>query len=152
MCSRVSSAKPITIGYVCQRQLVFHKRGDDGSAKADAAFTAIPTDRVWGVVYRLHQEEKPVLDQHEFLGIGYDQEEVDVVLEDGPLRAPLYVARRDAIDPLLLPYSWYHDYIIHGASQHRLPDSYIDFLRGFESLVDSDSARHERNRQLIELR
>jgi len=150
MRSRVPTATPVTIGYVGQRKLVFHKRSNDGSGKADAAFTPCPTDRVWGVVYRLHEEQKPVLDQHEFLGIGYDEEEVNVVHENDSLRAWMYVARRDAIDPSLLPYSWYLDYIVHGACQHRLPESYIDYLTSFESLVDPDSARYARNRRLID--
>jgi len=46
MRSRVPSAEAVTIGYVGQRQLVFHKRSSDGSAKADAAFTAVPVLRL----------------------------------------------------------------------------------------------------------
>ena len=61
MRSRVPSAKPVTIGYVCERRFVLHKRSDDGSAKADAAFTAVSTDRVWGVVYRLHREDASMI-------------------------------------------------------------------------------------------
>lgn len=150
MRTRVPSAKPIASGYVGHRQLVFHKRSEDGSAKADAVFTAVSTDRLWGVVYRLQSEEKPALDRHEFLGVGYDQEEVNVVVEDGSLTAWMYVARRSAIDPALLPYSWYLDYIIHGANEHQLPDSHIDCLMDFESLADPDSTRHARNRRLID--
>ena len=150
MWGRVPTAIPATIGFTSQRKLVFHKRSDDGSGKADAAFTAVPTDRLWGVVYRLRREDKSVLDQYEFLGIGYNQEKVNVVLEEGSLEAWIYVARREAIDPSLRPYSWYLDYIIHGACQHRLPDKHIDYLRSFDSLIDLDSARRARNRQLIE--
>lgn len=150
MRSRVPSAQPVTIGYVRERRLVFHKRSHDGSAKADATLTAVSTDRIWGVVYRLPQHEKPVLDRHEFLGIGYDQEEVEVVVENGTLRAWMYVARREAIDPSLLPYTWYRDYLLHGARQHGLPASYIDFLKSFDSLPDPDTARRARNRRLID--
>jgi gamma-glutamylcyclotransferase len=147
--ARVPSANPVASGYVGHRQIVFHKRSEDGSAKADAAFTAVSTDRVWGVVYRLASEEKPTLDQHESLGVGYDQEEVNVVLEKGSIQAWMYVARRDAIDPSLVPYSWYLGYVIQGAYEHQLPESHIDYLMGFQSRVDPDSARHARNRQLI---
>ena len=51
MHSRVSTARPVTIGYVRQRRFELHKRSVDGSAKADAVFTASPDDRVWGVFY-----------------------------------------------------------------------------------------------------
>lgn len=149
MRSRASSASPVTIGYVSQRKLVFHKRSDDGSAKANAVYTASSNDRVWGVVYQLHQHQKPLLDQHEFLGIGYDEEAVEVVHENGVLLAWMYAARQNAIDSSLLPYSWYHELIIHGACQHGLPKQYIDHLRGFDSLLDPDAARNSANRRLI---
>ena len=149
MHSRVSTATPVTIGYVSQRKLVFHKRSDDGSAKADAVLTASRNERVWGVVYQLQKHEKPLLDRHEFLGIGYDQETVEVVHEKGTAQAWMYVARPTAIDTSLLPYAWYHDLIVHGAWQHGLPERYVDYLRSFDSLVDPDATRQAENRRLI---
>lgn len=149
MRSRACPASPVAVGYVSRHAFVFHKRSDDGSAKADAAYTDSLKDRVWGAVYSLHQHQKPLLDQHEFLGIGYDEKTVEVVHENGVLQAWMYVARQDAIDSSLLPYSWYHDLIIHGACEHRLPIRYIDRLREFNSLLDPDAARHSANRRLI---
>jgi len=151
MKSRVSTACPLTIGYVEQRQLRFHKRSIDGSAKADAAFTAVPGDRVWGVVYRLSPDEKPELDKHEFLGVGYDQELVAVNSKNGSIKAWMYVARRNAIDETLKPYSWYCEYIIAGARQHRLPFCYIGNLMDVKTTVDPDLKRHTHNRQQIDL-
>ena len=151
MLNRVPSACPVAIGHVEQRQLRFHKRSVDGSAKADAAFTGVPEDRVWGVVYRLSPDEKPELDKHEFLGIGYDQELVEVTTSSGSIDAWMYVARHDAIDQTLKPYAWYHDYVIVGAQQHRLPFCYIYNLMRVETTLDPDRERHEQNRQLINL-
>jgi len=148
--ARVPSATPVVNGYVGEHAFAYHKRGEDGSAKADAAFTGCPADRVWGVVYRMHQGDKTILDDHEFLGVGYDEHEVDVVVEKRTIRAWVYVARCEAIDPSLLPFSWYHDFVIQGAKQHHLPNIYIEQLRSFESVVDPDSVRHERNRSLID--
>ena len=150
MRSRVSTATLETVGYVRQRKLVFHKRSDDGSAKADAPLTDSPTDRVWGVVYRLPSHKKPLLDQHEFLGVGYDEEMVDVGHENGVVRAWMYVARPDAINASLLPYSWYHDFVILGAREHRLPERYIDYVRTFNTLDDPDAVRHSANRRLVQ--
>ena len=150
MLVRVPSACPVAIGYVGQRQLRFHKRGVDGSAKADAAFTGVPNDRVWGVVYRLATSEKPALDQHESLGIGYDQELVTVSTSHGSIDAWMYVARRESIDKTLKPYSWYYDYVIVGAQQHRLPFCYIRTLMRVETTVDPDLKRQEHNRQHID--
>lgn len=150
MRSRAASAEVITTGYVEQRLFVFHKRSIDGSAKADAAVSDVSTERVWGVVYRVHKDDKRTLDECEFLGTGYDEEEVEVVLKDGSMRAWMYVARREAIDPLLLPYTWYHDYIIHGALDHGLPESYVEHLMRYDSRLDPDAARHATNRRVIE--
>ena len=151
MICRVSTAIPVAMGYVEQRQLRFHKRSDDGSAKADATFTGVPSDRVWGVVYRLSRDEKPELDKHEFLGIGYAQELVAVSIKNGSIKAWMYVARPDAIDETLRPYSWYCDYIIAGARLHRLPFCYIGNLMGIETTVDPDFQRQEQNRQHIDM-
>ncbi len=62
----------------------------------------------------------------------------------------MYVAKRNAVDPSLLPYSWYHDYIIYGVCEHQLPDSYVEILKSFESLADPDSARHDQNRRVMD--
>ena len=76
MRDRVPSATVITTGYVMQRRLAFHKRSEDGSAKADAAFSSRRSQRVWGVVYQLPRREKAQLDAFEYLGVGYDQHRV----------------------------------------------------------------------------
>jgi gamma-glutamylcyclotransferase len=149
MCSRVAGATVVATGYVCHRQFAYHKRGVDGSAKADAVFTGRGSDRIWGVVYRLAPDEKQILDRHETLGVGYDHEQVEVIAEERICQAWIYVARREAIDARLLPYSWYHKLVIHGAEQHRLPQPYIEQLRQFQSIKDPDAARHDRNRRLI---
>lgn len=150
MLFRVPTACPVAIGYVEQRRLRFHKRSVDGSAKADAAFTGVQGDQVWGVVYQLSPDEKPQLDKHEFLGIGYDQELVAVTTIQGSIEAWMYVARSDAIDETLMPYSWYYDYVIAGAQQHRLPFCYIRNLMSVKTTVDPDRKRHEHNRQHID--
>ena len=148
MRSRVPSAEPITIGYVAERHIAFHKRSIDGSAKADASYTADPSDRVWGVIYRIHARETPVLDRHEFLGIGYDREQIGVVTEHGAtVAAWMYVALSGAIDRSMRPYSWYLEFIVRGAHQHRLPLCYIAALHGTESDNDPDPSRDEMNRR-----
>ena len=148
--SRVSTALPVTVGYVRQRKFTFHKKSVDGSSKADAAFAEASDECVWGVVYRLSVQQKRVLDTYVFLGIGYDEERVDVVHETGRVQAWMYVARRSAIDSTLRPYSWYRDLIVAGALQHRLPEQYIHYLRSFEAIVDPDDRRHSANPRLID--
>ncbi len=149
MQSRVPTAMAVTIGYVSHRKLAFRKRSEDGSAKADAVSTPSRNDRVWGVVYRLEKREKPLLDRHEFLGIGYDQDMVEVVHEEGTVQAWMYVARSTAVDTSLFPYVWYHDLVVYGAFQHGLPKRYVDYLKSFASVVDPDATRQAENRRLI---
>jgi gamma-glutamylcyclotransferase len=147
--SRVASARVLWTGYVCQRRFAYHKRSIDGSAKANSIFTGHDADRTWGVVYQISLEEKGSLDRYETLGVGYDHEQVDVIVGDAVQTAWIYVARREAIDESLKPYSWYHRFVVHGAREHRLPQSYIDQLKRFESIRDPDTDRHDRNRRLL---
>ena len=150
MRSRVPSAEPISIGYVAGRRIAFHKRSNDGSAKADASYTADPNDRVWGVIYRVHARETPILDRHEFLGIGYDRNQIGVVTPLGTtVTAWMYVARSDAIDRSIRPYFWYLEFIVTGAHQHRLPLCYIKSLRSTECDNDPDPSRYEMNHRMM---
>ena len=160
--ARVASARPLSVGYVEERRLIFHKRGRDGSAKADALFTGVAADRVWGVVFSIRRDELPILDRYE---AGYDLEEVTVsstrgIAESGDndiavsstsrtVRAITYVANRKRIDPSLKPFSWYHGFVMHGAREHGLPAEYLQALEMIEAIADTDHLRHKRNLQLI---
>lgn len=150
MRARCPSASPIAIGFVSQRRLVFHKRSIDGSAKADAVLTSLEEDRVWGVVYRINAMEKLILDEYESLGIGYDLESVLVASDDErKLGALMYVARGEMIDSSLQPYSWYVDFVVSGARQHRLPWCYINVQLKVATIADPDMDRENRNRQIL---
>ena len=149
MRSRVPSADIVAVGYVSGRQLLFHKRSVDGSAKADAFYSGDPVHRVWGVVYRMDAAGKRVLDQFEQLGVGYDQQQVDVDVDGSPVPAWIYTACPAAIDRSLRPYRWYRDFVLYGAFQHRLPFCYIANHVNVESTRDPDVSRRNENAQLI---
>ena len=151
--ARVPSAVPEGIGYVGRYKLAFHKRSVDGSAKADAVFTDQANDRIWGAVYRIHPDEQPVLDKYEFLGVGYDRVNVDVVTAgETSIQAWMYVARPSAIDSSLRPYCWYVEYVLRGAYRHRLPLCYILKLHLIETLRDPDPDRLASHQPLISRR
>ena len=118
MRDRIAAAAVVDTGYLVGRRLAFHKRGIDGSAKANAAFTGSEADRVWGVIYRIAHRDNVVLDRIESVGSGYDRDEVEVVTQDRCLPVYIYCARAEAIDESLRPYSWYHKLVLHGALQH----------------------------------
>ena len=60
-----------------------HKRGYDGSAKADARWTGKSTDAMWGVVRRVPGLSKSELDRCEGVGVGYDCTTATAELVDG---------------------------------------------------------------------
>ena len=146
--ARIPAAEAIATGYVTHRRLAFHKLGHDGSGKANAVYTGDAADRVWGVVFRLPGHDKPKLDEFE---IGYDDEQVVVI--DGSLEivARTYVAQESVVDDSLIPFDWYHRFVIHGARQHGLPDEYIGQLQEMTSVADSDLDRVQLNARIIEL-
>ena len=144
--ARAASAIPIAIGYVSRRKLVFHKRGADGSAKADAAYTGSDGDRVWGVVFSLTRQHMSVLDDHES---GYGVDQVAVIAKSETLSASIYVARAQSIDASLEPYCWYHRFVLYGALEHRLPSTYVERLKTIKTVTDRDKARHQMNSQFL---
>lgn len=150
MRARVASAEPIATGYVSSRRLAFHKRSVDGSGKADAAVSNNPSDRVWGVVYSLTEDEKRILDGYEFVGVGYDCESVTVHTSQESIQASIYTARSEAIQADLNPYTWYLQFVVLGAIANRLPADYVQSLRQIISDIDQDHERHLQNMRLTE--
>jgi len=143
---RVAGARPLTTGYVRERRLTFHKRGADGSAKADATFTGQSSDRVWGVVFAMHRSEKQTLDKYEG---AYNSELAVVCVEGGELEVSIYVAEEAAIDRSLRPYAWYHRFVIAGAEEHRLPEDYVQRIQRQPSVTDPDRERRQQALQLL---
>lgn len=150
MLARVPGAAVVAAGFVPGRRFVFHKRSVDGSAKADALCTGDEADRVWGVVYDVPRHQKPQLDTCEFLGTGYDEHELQVHLAaGGPLHCRAYIARTEAIDAMLKPYTWYKSLVLHGARAHALPNAYIEILERYEAVIDPDQRRHQEHMRLL---
>ncbi len=131
-------------------RLVFHKRGADGSAKADAWYTGRDGDVVWGVVYGLTAEQKLRLDRFE--GAGYRTADVPLERVAPPRQALGYVAVDEYIDPSLVPFKWYRDLVIAGAYQWGLPAAYIEFLETHPAQRDPDRRRERRHMAVLQTR
>ena len=142
ICARVASAQAVTTGYITHRCLAFQKRGQDGSAKADAMRTRHVSDRIWGVVFSLTDADKQVLNDFER---GYDEERVIVFGKHGEFSASMYVAQADLIDAALKPYCWYHHCVVQGAVEHQLPAAYIQQLQSHRFVIDHDEDRKRRH-------
>jgi hypothetical protein len=145
MTHRVPSARKIDIAHLSKHTICFHKRGwKDRSGKCNAFLTGSPYDGVLGVVYEILQSDKRTLDEREGLGNGYEVKDIQVCSESGEYTAFTYIANETHIDESLSPFTWYRDYVIHGALYHKLPEKYIDVLRAVKAIEDSDRARVEK--------
>jgi gamma-glutamylcyclotransferase len=143
---RVPSAKKVGVGILEMHDLKFHKiSNNDGSAKCDACETGNPEHKLYGVVFDISEQEKPVLDKKEGLGYGYEQKEVRILLNNGiTIDAFTYYATN--INPELKPFDWYKEHVLRGARENELPIEHIRNIEIIEHVEDSDAER--RNKEL----
>jgi hypothetical protein len=124
--ARAPSCRFLARGTLKQYQLRFHKRSIDGSAKCDAFFTGNAEDRVLGVLFEIAPYDKPKLDRAEGLGNGYNESSVRLLLLDkSETDAIMYFSDPSYIDDKLLPTQEYLQFVVDGATEHGLPDQYI---------------------------
>jgi gamma-glutamylcyclotransferase len=128
--------------------LTFDKVSSDGSGKCDAEKTALSEERVYGVVYRMDDSEKPALDRAEGLHQGYGEKCVTVITVSGPVTVSAYYATNK--DKSLKPYHWYKKLVLAGAREHSLPADYVEGIETVESVKDPDDARCARERMILE--
>lgn len=141
------SAVAVGTGFVECRRLTFHKPSKDGSGKCDAQATENEGDRVHGVVFKININDKPSLDRAEGLGHGYEEETLQVVMNDSTISAIAYIATKR--DRALSPYRWYKALTVAGAVEHGLPTSYVEWLRAIESVEDLDPIRRAENEAML---
>ncbi len=120
LASRVPQASFVDIGRLVDHELRFHKRGRDGTAKADAH--ALPGSVMWGALAELGPAGIDLLDPFE---PGYDRHELVVDTGGGETRAWVYRARTSVIQPMLAPRTWYLNHVVEGGRARGLPDEYL---------------------------
>jgi len=144
---RAPSAKRVAVGYVTGRRLTFDKFSTrDQSGKCDCEATGDPSDRVYGVVYRIAGSERAALDQAEGLHRGYRAEILTVVVDQVTHNARAYVAtdkRRG-----LLVFDWYLQHVLAGATENELPSGYVEVIRRIPTVVDENRGRAAKERHL----
>ena len=147
--NRVSSANPITVGYISEHELHWHKVSKkDGSGKCDCFFTGNPDDKVYGVVFEIDTSQKAELDRFEGLGYGYDEKPVTVITDTGEVNAITYFATNT--DASLQPYHCYKKLVLAGAYEHRLPADYIRKLENSPEAIDSNEERARKELSILE--
>ena len=147
--ARVPSARSVGVYRLEGYQLVFHKRGRDGSAKCDALRTGLE-DVMFGVVYSMLETERTALDRVEGLGRGYASCWVEVAHEDGH-RVQAYTYTALDTGHGLVPFDWYHEHVVRGAVEAGLPAAYVEHLRCVSSIADPDAARRRRELSIYEM-
>ncbi|MGD2115279.1 MAG: gamma-glutamylcyclotransferase [Acidobacteriota bacterium] len=158
---RVPSARPLGAARLPGHRIAFHKRGHDGSGKANITPTGRPDDLVHGVLFELAAAERPILDRIEG---GYERRTIRVhapalsalstvpTLPDGahgPVPALTYISGGRFLDDALLPFPWYKAFVVEGAREHGLPPAYVGRLAAVGVIRDPDPERARRNRAIV---
>ena len=147
--ARVQSARPLGQAILVGHKLMFHKIGQDGSAKCDAFYTGSNSDLVYGVLYEMELNDKPLLDKAEGLGRGYETKEVKVVLQNG-ITHNAYLYTATLIDKTIKPFSWYKELVLYGALTNNLPQNYVsERIKKVEAMKDPDIKRATENLKLL---
>ena len=92
-------------------------------------FTDDASDEVQGVVHACEDDALATLDRLEAYGVGYDRIEVEVLTDDGPVRAQAYIGLPAFIDASRLPTRRYLSILSKGAMAAGLDETYIRRLR-----------------------
>lgn len=147
---RVPSARMIGSVELANHRLAFHKRSHDGSGKCNLQQTGMGTDRVFGAIYDLDPEHKPLLDRHEGVGSGYLDEPLEIVYQGQTYDCFTYRAQTSHIVDHLLPYHWYKQLVLLGARYCEFPPAYIAAIEAVSSIDDADAERSEAHDVLIQ--
>ena len=148
---RVPSTTFVSVGKLFEHKIKLHKISNaDGSAKANAFETGNADDYILGVVFEINANEKKALDNAEGLNYGYAEKSVTILLPNNTsVSTQIYFANQNAINNLLIPYSWYMKYIIVGANDYGLPENYINQLNNIPTQEDIDSTRIQENEEIL---
>lgn len=105
----------------------FSKKSKDGSGKANLCYKA---DFVtWGILYEISSDEISKLDKFEK---GYNRTKVKVKKDDGNIaEAEIYIS--DSLVDNPVAFDAYKQMLIKGATEHKLPAEYIDYLQQLPS-------------------
>jgi hypothetical protein len=144
--SRCPSAQGRGTATLNSYSLVFHKRSVDGSGKCNIVATSNQTSCVYGTLADVPEAEQAALYRAEFVGAGYELQELKVASGQQYISARAFVAMPEFIDETLSPYCWYRDLVLQGALQHELPASYIAQIRAVAAIPDLDLDRAARHR------
>lgn len=141
---RVPSAQLTGKGALEGWTLRFHKLSKDGSGKCN--IIKDESQLVYVAIYEIDDSEKPILDNVEGVGYGYQSEEVFV---KGYGTCFTYIAEDTHIDDSLRPYTWYKELVLVGCEYLKIPVSYIESIQSVDAMEDVDEQRVAKNMALL---
>ena len=133
-------AEKLGVATLRAHRLAFTKPSEaDGSAKCDICPSENGKDMVYGVLYRIDEKHKPVLDRYEGLGYGYTSEKITVTFNGEETEAITYraVNRNDS----LKPFEWYKEHVLRGARENEMPSHYVESIQSIPAKTDPDRER-----------
>ena len=147
---RVPSAIKISNGFVKGYTLNCSKISrKDGSGKATLNATGSNEELVWGVIYEIDENEKPMLDSAEGLNNGYNETMIEVSDGQEVHKTQIYLADKGYVNEELKPYEWYKAYMIEGAKENDLPKDYITKLDSLDANKDQNDERREKEMKIL---
>lgn len=138
---RTPSAVPLGTFSLQEHRLLFHKVGQDSTAKCNAFHTHDPANTVLGRLYEIDATEKHLLDLAEGLGNGYEEKTIKVfnTTKRNAVKATMYYAID--IDSTLKPFTWYKHHVLIGAKEAGLPTEYVGIIESVPAIRDYDVVR-----------
>jgi gamma-glutamylcyclotransferase (GGCT)/AIG2-like uncharacterized protein YtfP len=122
-------------GILNDHELCFNKEADDGSGYANIKKSV--GKYVWGVLYRLSDEELKHLDNcYEGVPDHYLRDEDTqrlIKVNNNQLLAEVYIANPKKVNNCLKPRKCYLKLLLDGAKDHNLPEEYRAFLESFKT-------------------
>ena len=146
---RVPSARLIGTTRLDRYQVVFNKQSSDGSSKCNVMYTSDDKHAAYAAVYEMKAREKLVLDAIEGLGEGYDEHELQVLVNGDTLTVFTYISAGAHLVIGLTPYDLYHALVIAGATYHKFPTRYVNALRAVPTQPDMDLERRAKHEHLL---
>jgi hypothetical protein len=144
---RVPSARLVGTGVLPGHDVLFGKRGMDGSGKCSVARGVGSDDGVHGALFEMLRHERGVLDAAE--GPDYARKHAAFALNGVTVNAFYYEAKVLHVGEFLPPFYWYRELVLAGARFNALPDAYVRGLAAAECMPDPDEVRARRMDALL---
>lgn len=132
---RCPSARKLGVAYLPAHNLAFNRKGSyrDGGV-ASVVPSATPTDRVYGIVWALNDEDVQKLDEIEGPA-AYERKTIRVIGDHGgEIECHTYIAIPQA--DFVIPDREYLSILLSAAHAQGLPDDYIKTISKFQATVE----------------